>query len=165
MVLSKTSRVQHDEAMKNQFIGAVLAGTNIQKAGRLFGIKPGTAQGIWDKFCKKRSMENLPRSGCPKKTTDHEDRLIVREALKKRCQPFCKIANAVTADVTTSTVQNILAHEGYHQRVAKKVPYLSMTHKKARMAWARKCRVYTAWDWMKKIWSDECYVYLGNNCG
>ena len=165
MVLPKTSRVQHDEAMKNQFIGAVLAGTNIQKAGRLFGIKPGTAQGIWDKFCKKRSTENLPWSGHPKKTTDHEDHLIVREALKKRRQPFCKIANAVTADVSTSTVRNILAHEGYHRQVAKKVPYLSMTHKKARMAWARKCRVYTARDWMKKIWSDECYVYLGNNHG
>ena len=40
-----------------------------------------------------------------------------------------------------------------------------MTHKKARMAWARKCRVYTARDWMKKIWSDECYVYLGDNRG
>ena len=45
-------------------------------------------------------------------------------ALKKRHQPFCKIANAVTADVSTSTVRNILAHEGYHRRVAKKVPYL-----------------------------------------
>ena len=104
MVLPKTSRVQHDEATKNQFIGAVLTGINIQKAGRLFGIKPGTAQGIWDKFHKKRSTENLPRSGRPKKTTDREDRLIVREALKKRHQPFRKIANAVTADVSTSTV-------------------------------------------------------------
>ena len=43
--------------------------------------------------------------------------------------------------------------------------YLSMTHKKARMAWARKCRVYTVQDWMKKIWSDDCYVYLGDNHG
>lgn len=165
MVLPKTSRVQHDEAKKNQFIGAVLAGANIRKAGRDFGIKPGTAQGIWDKFRKNRSTENLPRSGRPKKTTDREDRLIVREALKKRRQPFCEIANAINADVSTSTVRNILAREGYHRRVAKKVPYLSMAHKKARMAWARKCRVYTARDWMKKIWSDECYVYLGDNRG
>ena len=104
MVLSKTSQVQYDEEMKTKFIGAVLAGTNIRKAGRLFGIKPGTAQGIWDKFCKKRSTKNLPRSGCPKKTTDHEDCLIVREALKKHRQPFREIANAVTADVSTSTV-------------------------------------------------------------
>ncbi|EDR00562.1 uncharacterized protein LACBIDRAFT_313306 [Laccaria bicolor S238N-H82] len=48
---------------------------------------------------------------------------------------------------------------------APKVPYLSMTHKEARMASAQKCRVYTVQNWMKKIWSDECYVYLGNNCG
>ena len=80
------------------FTGAVLAGTNIQKADRLFGIKPGTVQGIWNKFCKNRSMKNLPKSGHTKKTTEHEDHPIVREALKKCHQPFCKITNAINAN-------------------------------------------------------------------
>ncbi|KDR67647.1 hypothetical protein GALMADRAFT_79498, partial [Galerina marginata CBS 339.88] len=43
---------------------------------------------------------------------------------------------------------------------AKKVPYLTKTHKRARLAWARICKAYTLRIWRKKIWSDECYVYF-----
>ncbi len=165
MVHQKTSRVQHDEARKNQFIGAVVAGQSIRKAGKDYGFAPSTAQGIYTKFKKTGSAENLPRSGRPKKTTDREERLIVRNALADRCQPFSELAKLTVANISTSTVRTILVDKGYHRRVAKKVPYLTKAHKKARMAWARYCKGYRAQDWRKKIWSDECYVYLGDQHG
>lgn len=165
MVHLKTSRVQHDDARKNQFIGAVVAGQSIRKAGRDYGFAPSTAQGIYTKFKKQGFVENLPRTGRPKKTTDREERLIVRKALADRRQPFPELVKSTVADISTSTVRNILAEKGYHRRVAKKVPYLTKAHKKARMAWARRYKGYREQDWRKKIWSDECYVYLGDQRG
>jgi hypothetical protein len=49
--------------------------------------------------------------------------------------------------------------------VAKKVPYLTKKQKAARMAWARKFQDFTMEDWSNIIWSDECYIYLGDNHG
>ncbi len=94
------------------------------------------AQGIYTKFKKTGSTENLLCSGCPKKTTDHEERLIMRNALADRHQPFSELAKLTVANISTSTVRTILVDKGYHQRVVKKVPYLTKAHKKARMAWA-----------------------------
>ena len=162
----KTSRVQIDEATKNQFIGAVVTGKSVRQAGRKYGIHKSTAQDIWTKWKKTESTENLPCSGRPKKTMERMERSIIRELLTNRRKPFREIANRKIPKMSTSTVRNVLARKGYHRRVAKKVPYLTRAHKRARLAWARICKAYAGLRiWRKKIWSDECYVYLGDNRG
>ena len=165
MTPPKTTRVQIDEATKNQFIGAVVAGLSVRQAGKQYGIRKSTAQDIWKKWQKTGSAENLPRTGRPKKTTERMERHLVRESLSNRQKPFCEIANATSPRISPSTVRNILARKGYHRRVAKKVPYLTRAHKRVRLAWARLCKAYTLRIWRKKIWSDECYIYLGDNRG
>ncbi|KAE9391691.1 hypothetical protein BT96DRAFT_945185 [Gymnopus androsaceus JB14] len=42
------------------------------------------------------------------------------------------------------------------------VPYLTKLQKKKRAAWAKQVK---GSDWSKVIWSDECYVYLGDSHG
>lgn len=59
----------------------------------------------------------------------------------------------------------MLAEEGYHRRVARKVPYLTKAHKKNRMQWACQYKTFTDKDWAKVIWSDKCYIYLGDDRG
>jgi DDE superfamily endonuclease len=53
----------------------------------------------------------------------------------------------------------------YHRRVAKKVPFLTQRHKKARLSWARMYRPFTRQEWSKVIWSDEAYIYLSDDRG
>ena len=55
-----------------------------------------------------------------------------------------------------------MAAEGYHRRVARKVPFLTAVQKQTRKAWAEGHREQ---DWTRVIWSDECYVHLGDNNG
>ena len=42
------------------------------------------AQDIWTKWKKKGSTENLPRTGCPKKTTECMEHYIIQESLASR---------------------------------------------------------------------------------
>jgi transposase len=80
---------------------------------------------IWKKYGKTGSMRNLPRAGRPHKLRDPTKQLIIRTALKTRCAPFTEIANQVGGRVCEGTIQNILKEQGYHRRVACKVPYLT----------------------------------------
>jgi hypothetical protein len=70
-----------------------------------------------------------------------------------------------TVDISTSTVQQVLAYEGYHHQMARKVPYLTKVHKQAWLAWARRNKGMKSKDWRRIIFSDECYVFLGDKQG
>lgn len=134
-------------------------------AGQMIGISSSSADRIWKKFLATGSTTNLPRSGRPSKLTDQTRRRIVRTAVKDRRMPFQEIANSLDPPVSDATIRNVLADEGYHRRVARKVPYLRASHKCDRMRWARKYKPFDDDDWGKVIWSDECYIYLGDNRG
>ena len=43
--------------------------------------------------------------------------------------------------------------------------YLTEKHKQKRLEWAKKYRKWTAEEWSKVIWSDEVYVYIGDDKG
>lgn len=165
MTPKHTSGSNHPPSVKDKFIGAAVTGTSIREAARQFGIPKSTAQDIWTKYKATGSTENLPKSGRPKKVTPRMERTIVREALSNRRKPFSEIANECTPKISTSTVANILKRQHYHRRVAKRVPYLTKAHKRARMAWARICKPFKAGNWRRKIWSDECYIHLDDNKG
>ncbi|KAF5312510.1 hypothetical protein D9619_002328 [Psilocybe cf. subviscida] len=165
MPAQRSPKSRHSAAVKNQLVGAIAAGISIRQAARQFNIPRATANDIWQKFQRTGSTENLPKSGRPKKVTPRMERMAIRNALSERRKPFSEIANQCTPKISTSTVANILKRHNYHRRVARKVPYLNKAHRRARMAWARICKTYRAGNWRRKIWSDECYVHLGDNKG
>ena len=111
------------------------------------------------------STRNLPHSGSPRSVTDNAKHLIVRTAMKERRLPFQEIANSIDLKISGATVRNVLAGAGYHRRVARKVPYLRITHKRDHMRWAQKYKSYNTEDWGKSIWCDKCYIYLWDNRG
>jgi transposase len=161
----KTSRRQHSSATKNLFIGAVLGGQDIAQAARKFGLKDSTARSIMKKYNATGTAENRPRSGRPTKLTDTAKRHIVRTARKNRRAPFSEIRNLVGLKADEITIRRVLNHAGYHRRVARKVPFLTKLHRHARMAWARLYHKYSLQQWARVIWSDEAYIYLGDDHG
>ena len=76
-----------------------------------------------------------------------------------------ELQNEATATVSTSTIWHVLAAEGYHCWVARKVPYLTKAHKRARLAWAKRNKGMEDEDWQQVIFSNECYIYLGDTQG
>ncbi|KAF4613960.1 hypothetical protein D9613_007970 [Agrocybe pediades] len=150
---------------KSQLVGVIAMGQSIGKAARKFGFSKSTAHDIWKKYQKTGSAENLPRSGRPRKLDERSECSIVRQALSERRKPFSEIANSCYPKVSPSTVRNVLRRHNIRRRVARRVPYLKKAHKKARLSWAKICKHYKVQHWKKRIWSDECYIYLGDNRG
>lgn len=161
----KTPRTQYDTPTKNRLVGAIEAGKSVREAGRMFGVKKSTADRIWKRYKSSGNTENLPRSGRPTEVSERTKRLVLRTAITHRRKAFREIANEMLPKISESTVRNILAAEGYHRRAARKVPYLTKRHKIDRMRWAQLYKAFTNVDWAKVIWSDECYVYIGDDRG
>ncbi|KAF5312429.1 hypothetical protein D9619_003837 [Psilocybe cf. subviscida] len=154
-----------NEDTKNQLIGAVNAGQSIAKAARHYRINESTARNIVQKYRKTGSVENLPRSGRPTALTDADKRQFVRAAQSHRRKALTELGNELGLDVDEKTLRNALKERNYHRRVARKVPYLTKNHLQLRMSWARLYRSFTRQKWRKVIWSDECYVQLGDQHG
>jgi hypothetical protein len=79
--------------------------------------------------------------------------------------PLFEIGKRVTPNISTTSVRNILANKGLHRRKARKVVFLTKPQKQKRKAWAIRHRNWKDEDWEWVIWSDECYVYIGDDCG
>jgi hypothetical protein len=129
MTQTKTTRTQHDSPNKNRFVGLVLSGKSVHHAGKMVSIPASSADLIWKKYMATGSTSNLPCSGCPRSVTDKAKHLIIRTTVKDCRLPFQEIANSIDPKISNATIQNVLAGEGYHQRVAHNVPYLCITHK------------------------------------
>jgi transposase len=156
---------QVDTPTKNRIVGYANATGNAAEAGRKENVDPQTAQHICRRFKKTGSAARKQGSGRLTKLTDRDRRQIVRIAQKGRRLAFGEVRNQATADISTSTIRRVLADEGYHRRVARKVPYLTKVHKQARLAWAKRNKGMGSEDWRKIIFSDECYIHLGNKQG
>jgi len=165
MLENNPSRPQVDTPTKNRIIGFANATGNAAEAGRKENVNPRTAQRIFKQFKETGSTARKRGSGHPSKLTNRDRREIVRNARKNRRMAFGEIRNQVTANISTSTVRRVLADEGYHRRVARKVPYLTKGHKQARLAWARRNKGMAFEDWTRIIFSDECYIQLGDKHG
>jgi transposase len=146
-------------------VGAIQAGLSITEAARQHHFPRKTAADIWNKFLETGSTHNRPRSGRPPKITERTERQVIREVRKHRRMPFRDIGNHVEPQISENSIRRVLAKKGYHRRIAKKVPYLSTDQRKARMKWAHEYEGFKDEDWHHVIWSDECYVYLGDKNG
>jgi hypothetical protein len=80
-------------------------------------------------------------------------------------KPFDQIGKLVTPNISASSVQTILHEAGLHQRKARKVVYLTKRQKDARKRWAKDYGEWRMVDWERVIWSDESYVYIGDDRG
>jgi transposase len=159
------SQSQLDTPTKNRIVGYANATGNAAEAGRKENVDPRTAQRLCKRFKETNSTARKRGSGRPTKLNDLDRREIVRKARKNRRITFEELRNQATADISTSTVRRVLADKGYHRRVARKVPYLTKVHKRTRLAWAKQNHDMEPEDWKKIIFSDECYVDLGDKQG
>jgi len=157
--------VYHESPKKNRFIGSVQSGLSVSEAARRHDIPQRTANTLWHKFLETGSTHARQRSGRPSKVTDRLTRHVVQYSKKHRREPLRNIGLAMTPQISTSTVRRVLDRVGRHRRKARKVVYLTEAHRKARMAWAVQYKKMTRRDWQHVIWSDECYVYIGDNRG
>src|SRR5882762_2025383 len=158
-----STRTHHNSPKKNHFIGAGQAGQPLTKAAKELSIPKQTASDIWQKFNKTGSTHTHPWSGCPPKITNRIKRAVIRDAKSNCHKHLDQIRNSMEPRISASTVRKILDEVGMHQRKARKVVYLKQTQKRSQVHWAKDHKDWGSDDWEQVIWSDESYVYIGDD--
>ena len=161
----RTARHEHSPARKNRFIGRVLAHQKIEEAADAENIPLDTAKKILHKFRETGTAASLPRAGRPKKIDTRGERNIVRNAVTSRRKVLNDISNETAHHPSVTTVRRILQKHGYRRCVAMKKPYLSLEHRDGRFGWADYRRDFGEIDFESTIFSDECYVHVGDKSG
>ena len=165
MVINKTTCVQHDTLTKNQFIGAMEATGKLHESAAKYGIKPSAISNLWTNYKNMGTTKNLPHCGCPPKLSDHGRCLVVQNCVNEHQKPFQQITHDTMMNISEHTVHDVAADAGYHQRDARKVPFLPALQKRKRLAWANEFRDFGAQEWRNLIWSDECYIHIDDKSG
>jgi len=165
MPTEQSKYTRHTASERDRLIGAIEAHKSVSKGAAQENIPVWTARDIYNKYKETGSTEDLARTGRPQVITERTARHVVREARKNRRKPLADIGKSVVPQISGGSVQRVLNSAGYHRRVARKVPYLRIEQKKARMQWARVNRKLSEKDWEDITWSDESYIYIGDTHG
>lgn len=146
-------------AIRSEIVEARVQGATFSILASKFKIGKETAREIVLKAKKTGSVENLPRSGRPKKTTTREDNTIVREVKKNRRISSAQLANelreGLKVSISESTVRRRIRSAGFKGRIARKKPFISQVNRKKRLTFAKALVNKPASFWESIIWSDE----------
>jgi transposase len=99
--------------------------------------------------------------GRPRKTTKEDDRHLVVTAKRNYDRPLHDITNLSGLPISAKTVTRRLKEVELISRYKRRKPFLKPAHKKARLEWAHTYKNWTAEDWKKVIFSDECLLRVG----
>lgn len=158
-------RHEFDSPFRNRVVGFLIGGGKMKEAQALFGVSRSTAYSWCSKFKKFGATHGRARSGRPRKLSDRARRAVILEAQKNRRLALAALGNSVNPNVSSSTIRRVLSDAGYHRRVARRKPYLRRDHIRLRNQWAKKYRLWMNNHWQHVMWSDECYVHIGDNKG
>jgi len=122
------------------------------------GIRLSTITGFLSRVKKRGFDENLSRSGRPRKTTNREDRRVIRKALGQTRIPLAQLPFLSDSNLSVSTIRRRLQEVHIRKWRAAKRPRLNKGHVAKRLQWAKEHRHWSVEDWEKIGWSDECSV-------
>jgi len=138
------------------------AGLTYPEISKELGIALTTVK----KTVKKHSAgdstgHSKPRSGRPKKHDDRVHRRIIRFCRTAPDATYAEVIERLQLDVSKDTVRRILKEQGITNWRKKKRPALTKENARERLLFCRKYKAWSADDWKKVIWSDECSVERG----
>ncbi|GBN28123.1 Transposable element Tc3 transposase [Araneus ventricosus] len=106
-----------------------------------------------------RRFKNIPRTGRPRCFTEREEKWIVR---KVTCNPktsavklTLKAQQRFNKSTNSETVRNILRKYNFHGRVARRKPFISKEHPRARLEFAKSYIKKPPEFWNSVLFVDE----------
>lgn len=140
-------------AERNQIVGMHLSGESCQNISNRFNIERSNVHKILKKYNTHGTVEDRPKSGRPRKTTNDEDQRIVQD---HEDQPFFPVKETATVyRLSVSTVRRRLKNAGLKCRR----PYIGSPfkehHRGLRYDW---CVARDRWfqpQWDAVLFSDE----------
>jgi transposase len=124
-----------------------------------FHVSPGTVSNIWNRWKATRSVKTKKIPGRPRKTTQGQDRLLVRQVKK---DPFMTAVHLrkyaedhLGVNMAIRTARRILIRARLPARIPAKKPWISKKNRVARLKFAREHKDWTVRQWSRILWSDE----------
>ncbi|KAF8787989.1 Transposable element Tc3 transposase like protein [Argiope bruennichi] len=100
--------------------------------------------GIYEILSKDANPIVKKRSGRPRKTSQRQDREILR-AVSTQKKSIREISSTLAFPISRSTVHRGIQSSKFHRyRRMRRTPMLKLYHRKARVLWAKKCRHFEA---------------------
>ena len=154
-------RLSHDQRVTVMTLRG--EGYSVEQLRQRFNVSRSTIQRL---LCREREtgrVDDRPRSGRPRVSTERDDRCLRRMSLAnprlvaRNLRQRWRNEHGVTA--STQTVARKLSQMGLHGRVAARKPLLSARHRRTRLQWARERLHWTAADWRQHFFTDETPIH------
>jgi transposase len=135
-------------------------GCTVRETSAQTGVSLGTISGIRQALVEGGDTGRLNGdTGRPRIMNKRQERNAVRLVVSGKCQTATVLKKTLEdeygLDVSTSTCKRVLHRAGLRGRVKIKKPLLRKTHRKKRMAFARRLRDWKVDEFKRIIFSDE----------
>lgn len=134
-------------------------GKSFRKIGQTIGRTYSSIQRVINNFKETGILTSKPRSGRPKILSVREERSIINMAKVNPRITSSKIIGNVKQmfkkSICAETARKILRKAGYHGRVARRKPYISLVNRRKRIEFAHNYINKPPEFWKQIIFSDE----------
>jgi len=161
--MTDTQRKELTDLQKGEILALDAEHESQRKMSKKLKIPRQTIQNFLQRFKKRGTHENLPRSGRPHITTKTQDQELCHTALSQPRIKHNRLLKLLKLNISISTLRRRLRMD--HIRKWRSRGYKRITEKAAneRLQWAMKYKDFTAEDWSYIVFTDEVIVKKTDN--
>jgi len=166
LILMETSvnripRTELSPHIRGVIIGMHIGGKNPSEIARILRLPRRTVRDQIHRFPQRHANQSRPRSGRPRAYTERDERRILRLIRREPKIRWRCLKLTTDIDISLRTFKRLLKRLHVRKWLSKKRPALTEEHAAARLAWALARRYWTAYQWRRILWSDECSLERG----
>ncbi|GFX78510.1 transposable element Tcb2 transposase [Trichonephila clavipes] len=117
----------------------------------------------WEQWTRKCTHARKTGSGATRKTTNRENRRIVRQALVDPTVTRSTIRADVGVAIVPQTISRHLAEANLKSKRPFRALPLTPEHRQLRLQWCQARSMWNVTDWQKVVFSDESRFVLGTD--
>ena len=148
-------------------IGQIEAGRQLKDVAAAMGVSKSTITRLRQRYVQTGSVEDRPRTGQPRVTSQRTDRVIRLTHLRRRFQAATETANATPGRnrprISPQTVRRRLREAGIRCRRPYYGARLTRGHRVRRRNWAAAHARWRRNDWQNVLFTDETKVMVDSS--
>ena len=138
---------------------------NFSQTAKRLRVSRNTVKLTIKRFEERKSIDDAPRSGRPRLTSEVTERHVVQSVKRNPWQSLAALKESISmiATLSNTSVRRILRRSGYINCKARRKPLISERNAKERLAFALKHVNTDPLMWRRVIFSDETQVQQSIN--
>ena len=159
------ARNKYSDQLREKIITDFNNGESVTYIGKKFDIHHSVISRIISRFRSSGSLTTVHKGGRPRKTSDRDDKAIIRLIKKDPFVSSKSIATQLSSNVTPRTIQRRAVEGGLKSFRSAKKPFISRKNRQARIDFARQHINWTTTQWKTVLFSDESKFNLKGSDG